>query len=209
ATLRAWIDDGAAETATDIPSEPPSASGDTWNETIAAFFDPTCTGCHGTSGGLDLSSYAAALAGGSLGPGVVPGDAEASVIVRVMEAGGHPQQLSAEDLATLRAWIDGGAAETAAPTEPPAAAGEMWAESIGAFFDPTCTACHGDTAQLSGLRLTSFEDALAGGSLGPGVVPGDADGSVIVQVMEAGGHPQQLSAEDLAALRAWIEAGVP
>ena len=138
---------------------------------------------------------------------MVPGDADASSIVQVMEAGGHPQQLSAEDLATLRAWIDDGAPETAG--DGPVAVGAMWDQTIAAFFDPTCTSCHGDTAQLGGLALSSFEAALAGGSLGPGVVPGDADASSIVQVMEAGGHSQQLSAEDLATLRAWIDAGAP
>jgi hypothetical protein len=61
--------------------------------------------------GLDLSSYEAAVAGGNRGAGIVPGDAAASVIVQIMEAGGHPGQLAEADLALLMAWIDAGAPE--------------------------------------------------------------------------------------------------
>ena len=55
--------------------------------------------------------YAAALAGGDSGPGVVPGDPDSSVVVLRMEAGAHPAVLPAEDLARLREWIAAGATE--------------------------------------------------------------------------------------------------
>ena len=82
---------------------------------MTALFDPRCTSCHGASlqtSGLDLSSYAAALAGGSRGPGIVPGDAAASIVVQVMETGGHPALLTGDEITLLKAWIDAGAAES-------------------------------------------------------------------------------------------------
>lgn len=86
---------------------------DTW-DSVASLFDPACTSCHGPSvqtGGLDLSSYATAVTGGNRGAGIVPGDPAASVIVQIMEAGGHPGQLTAGDVALLTAWIEAGAPE--------------------------------------------------------------------------------------------------
>lgn len=192
-------------TTTTIPGGP----GDSWDGTIAALFDPACTTCHGEnlqSGGLALSSYEAALTGGGLGAGIVPGDPDASAIVQVMEAGGHPQVLSADAIAVLRAWIADGAPETAEPVEP-GDADATWEDAIASLFDPTCTSCHGSVAQIGGLSLASYESALTGTANGAGIVPGDADGSLIVQVMEAGGHAQQLSAGEIALLRAWIDAG--
>jgi formate dehydrogenase gamma subunit len=91
-----------------------AVAGDAWDGAVAALFDPKCTACHGAAlqtSGLDLSSYDAALAGGAGGAGIVPGDAAASIIVQIMEAGGHPAVLSAEEMAQLREWIDAGAAE--------------------------------------------------------------------------------------------------
>ena len=93
---------------------PGVVAGDTWDGVVAALFNPMCTGCHGASSqtsGLDLSSYDAVLAGGSRGAGVVTGDADASVIVQIMESGSHPALLSDGSLALLKEWINAGAAE--------------------------------------------------------------------------------------------------
>lgn len=88
------------------------------------------------------------------------------------------------------------------------AAAVTWDAVVGALFDPACTGCHG-AAATSGLDVSSFAAAVAGGNRGAGVEPGDPDGSVIVQIMEAGGHPAMLSADDIATLRDWIAAGAP
>ena len=209
AVLSDWIDAGAAESV-DGGGTPPPAAGPSWDGTVAALFNPSCTGCHGVglqSGGLDLSSYAAAVAGGGRGAGVVPGDAAASVIVLVQEAGGHPGQLSADELALVREWIDGGAAESDGGDTSPVAAGTTWNADIAGFFDPACTGCHGATLQSGGLDLSSYAGAVVGGGRGAGIVPGDSAGSVIVQILDAGGHPAGLSAQDLSRLKEWIDAG--
>lgn len=87
----------------------------TWEGRVAGLFDPKCTACHGSglqTSGLDLSSYAAAVAGGSRGPGIVPGDAAGSVVVQIMESAAHPALLTDDEIAVVKAWIDAGAAES-------------------------------------------------------------------------------------------------
>jgi mono/diheme cytochrome c family protein len=209
----AWIDAGAAEssdtaTTTSTTTTTVVTTEASWDGVVAAFFDASCTGCHGTSlqsGGLDLSSYEAAVAGGASGPGIVPGDAGASSIVRKMAAP-HPGLLSDEDLAAVIRWIDAGAPEEAATpttTTTVVTASSTWDGSISALFNPACTGCHGTSG---GLDLSSYEAALAGGASGAGFVPGDAVASVLVQKM-SGAHPGLLSEEDLELLKAWIDAG--
>jgi cytochrome c553 len=78
-----------------------------------------CFACHGPDkqrGGLRLDRKADALKGGDIGPVIVPGKAAESLLVR-LAAGADPdrlmppkgERLTAEQLATLRAWIDQGA----------------------------------------------------------------------------------------------------
>jgi cytochrome b subunit of formate dehydrogenase len=88
-------------------------AGLSWS-TFSEAFAGTCGACHGDSGGmggLSLTSYAGAVAGGGSGTGIVPGDPDGSAIVVKMEGGGHPAQLDADLLAMLREWITAGAPE--------------------------------------------------------------------------------------------------
>jgi hypothetical protein len=71
-----------------------------------------------------------------------------------------------------------------------------------------CGTCHG-TAATAGLNLTTYVDAMKGASSGPVIVPGDAANSKIVQVQQSGGHPGQLTPEEIAQLIEWIDAGAP
>ena len=86
----------------------------TWDGGIGTLFESKCGGCHnstGKIGGLDLTSYQSALAGGNSGPAIVPGDAEASMVVKVQSAGNHPGQFTPEELELIVEWIDAGALE--------------------------------------------------------------------------------------------------
>jgi mono/diheme cytochrome c family protein len=69
-----------------------------------------------------------------------------------------------------------------------------------------CGTCHGSAA-TAGLNLTTYADALKGGNSGPVIIPGDAANSLIVQKQQAGGHPGQLTPEEIAQLIEWINAG--
>ena len=77
-----------------------------------------CYGCHGdgaTKGSLDLGSKAGALAGGSTGPAVVPGDPGKSVMIRRLKDLGDPMPPAGKDalpdelIAELENWIRRGA----------------------------------------------------------------------------------------------------
>lgn len=116
--------------------------------------------------------------------------------------------------------------ETAAPTQTPvptetladvtpstpatteAAASPNWDGSIGALLQSKCGTCHGPSA-FGGLNLTTYEQTLAGGESGPAVIPGDAENSLLVTIQQAGGHPGQLTPEELAQVIEWIDAGAP
>jgi formate dehydrogenase gamma subunit len=85
-----------------------------WEGGIGELFNSKCGACHGGAvqlGGLDLSSYAAVLASGPSGAGIVPGDPDASQVIVVQAAGGHPGQFSPEELEQIRAWVEAGAPE--------------------------------------------------------------------------------------------------
>lgn len=85
-----------------------------------------CGGCHGTAkqGGLNLSTWAGLLAGGSSGPAIVPGkSAESLLLLRVtgereprMPLGG--ELLGDRDVAMLKRWIDAGAPGAEATSAP-------------------------------------------------------------------------------------------
>lgn len=84
----------------------------TWAQ-VSPILAAKCLACHGpaASGGLMLSSYADAMKGGKDGPVIVPNDAANSKLFIIQSAGGHLGQLSADELATVKAWIDAGALE--------------------------------------------------------------------------------------------------
>jgi hypothetical protein len=67
--------------------------------------------------------------------------------------------------------------------------------------------CHSQALATNGLSLGTYADAIKGAQDGPVIVPGDAANSKLFQVQSAGGHPAQLSAEELAIVKAWIDSG--
>lgn len=77
-----------------------------------------------------------------------------------------------------------------------------------------CVSCHGAVKPRAGLRLDTGAAARRGGHSGPAAIPGQADDSpLILAVLEE--DPGQrmplkrppLSAQEIATLRAWIDAG--
>jgi cytochrome b subunit of formate dehydrogenase len=92
----------------------PAPTGPTWEGAIGPFFAENCGACHieKVSGGLNLSSYAEAAAGGEAGPLYLPGDGAASLLITKFESGEHIYaDLSPDGLALLKEWIDSGAPE--------------------------------------------------------------------------------------------------
>jgi hypothetical protein len=50
---------------------------------------------------------------------------------------------------------------------------------------------------------------MAGGASGPVIIPGDSANSLLVTKQQAGGHPGQLTPEEIAQVIEWIDAGAP
>lgn len=82
-----------------------------------------------------------------------------------------------------------------------------WDSSIGAMIQGKCALCHNASLATNGLSFATYADARKGATDGPVIVPGDAANSKLVLVQSAGGHPGQLSPEELAAIKNWIDAG--
>lgn len=83
---------------------------------VQPVFSSKCTGCHGTSGGLNLSSYSNLMLGNSNnGPVVTPLNGENSLLIRKLrgEAGSrmplNGPALADATIATIETWINQGA----------------------------------------------------------------------------------------------------
>jgi mono/diheme cytochrome c family protein len=89
-----------------------------------------------------------------------------------------------------------------------------WAE-LGPFFAERCTLCHAGEGAPLGLRLDSYEGALAGSANGPVLVPGDPEGSEIIRRVRGLSQPAMpligdaLSEAEIGRIEAWIRAGLP
>jgi cytochrome b subunit of formate dehydrogenase len=83
-----------------------------------------------------------------------------------------------------------------------------WRGRFESLFNNRCGSCHGVT-KVGGLSLATYQLALEGGNIGPAIVPGDPDSSTLVQVQSIGGHPGQLTIEELNEVIEWINLGAP
>ena len=78
-----------------------------------------------------------------------------------------------------------------------------------------CYDCHGDGATKGGLDLSTKAGALAGGSAGPAVAPGDPGKSIMIIRMKDLGDPMPPAGKDavpdelIAELENWIRRGAP
>ncbi|MCJ7695292.1 MAG: cytochrome b/b6 domain-containing protein [Anaerolineaceae bacterium] len=99
---------------------------------------------------------------------------------------------------------------TQAPTSPPpeGVSANSWKGTYEAIFRNRCGTCHGITA-VGGLSLATYQDTLIGGDNGPAIIPGNPEASILVQVQLEGGHPGQLTPEEITSIIDWIEAGAP
>ncbi|MDE3197644.1 MAG: DUF1549 domain-containing protein, partial [Acidobacteriota bacterium] len=81
-----------------------------------------------------------------------------------------------------------------------------------ALLQQRCGQCHGASSGMSGLKITSRENLLKGGSRGPAIVPGKSNDSLLYKAVAHIGDVQmppggQLEAADIAAIKDWIDKG--
>ena len=87
-----------------------------YSTTIQPIFNNNCTGCHGSSGGLNLGSFSSLMNGGNSGAVVISGNGSGSRLIQKlrgtasgsqMPKGGTPLDETIIDL--IETWIDEGA----------------------------------------------------------------------------------------------------
>ncbi|MEX2114855.1 MAG: PSD1 and planctomycete cytochrome C domain-containing protein [Pirellulales bacterium] len=124
----------------------------------------------------------------------------------------HRNWALAAGIAALALGIPGGPASA----DEAAAAKVDFARDIGPIFVEHCYECHGPDAQESGLRLDQRDAALAGGDSGALFVAGKSGESELIRritvegderMPPVGDNNKPLSAEQVATLKAWVDAG--
>lgn len=176
-------------------------------------FQPSCSICHGTSGGISLETYSsvrkdlarienAALNLGSMPKNPVPALSESQKLL-------------------LKSWIESGAPETAAgpeisssPTHEEAPLEPKFVSIKKNIFDKKCILCHCPNGKASQWPLTTANDLLqARDDL---VVPGDPDQSYLLALLTPGARrfmPQvgsgisPVSEADRKMIQLWIQNG--
>ncbi len=100
-------------------------------------------------------------------------------------------------------------------TEPEAGTPSFEADVLPIFAD-RCTKCHSGANPPRGLRLDSYEHAIAGGTYRPVIIAGNADESPLIRRIKGIATPRMpfdgppfLSDEQIATIEAWVTAGAP
>lgn len=103
----------------------------------------------------------------------------------------------------------------AAQEEQDSAKAPNYEDHIAEIMSDACVSCHRGSRARNGLKLNSLADMLEGGSSGPALVPGDAAGSLMMQLMRHEREPFMPEDEDmleesvLDMVSVWIDAGAP
>ncbi|HEV2425762.1 MAG TPA: c-type cytochrome domain-containing protein [Terriglobia bacterium] len=101
----------------------------------------------------------------------------------------------------------------------PAADSEGQPPAFGTQVAPilrkNCLACHSAAAKMGGLVMQSYDSLMKGGAHGPVILPGKANESRLIEMLEGKIQPRMpfnsdpLPAADIATISAWIDAGAP
>ncbi len=195
-----------------------SSSKLTFEADVSPILTKRCVVCHGDSGpqaDLNLTTVSGLLDGGKTGPAVAAGSAEHSLLIAKVVSGAMPpvgDKLTADEVATLRAWIDQGAQTTHRAGLP-----ALTEKDVVPIFQMRCATCHGKRRREGDLDLRTLASRLKGGRSGPAIVPGSPDESLAFQRITAGEMPppdmlfenqvRPPSSEEVEVLRRWIAGG--
>src|SRR5882672_10935314 len=92
---------------------------------------------------------------------------------------------------------------------------------VAAIFDKHCLDCHAADDPEGKLVLESFATLMKGGKSGPAIVPTNSTESLLVKLIEGRieeegkkkimppGKRKKLEPDDIALIKAWIDAGAP
>lgn len=110
-------------------------------------------------------------------------------------------------------------AEAASPTEvpseqptaaPAASTGVSFANDVLPILNSRCLNCHGGDRIEEGLLVGSYGELMAGSANGPVIVPGDAAGSLLVELVENQKMPKRgpkLTPPQVQLIVDWVNQG--
>jgi hypothetical protein len=168
--------------------EPDTHLNPNWISLHNQAFGPSCSACHTTSdpGGTSNTSFCSNSA-----------------------CHGNVYTFAGFDAPKLREILKSQLPPAEPTPELPAATGSPTYESyVLPLVTAKCSGCHGDLA-TAGLNMLTYQGLMKGGQDGPVIVPGNSAGSRLVQIQSTGNHFANLTAEELAAIKQWIDAGAP
>ena len=88
-----------------------------------------------------------------------------------------------------------------------------YATQVAPIFQQNCLACHSSGTKMGGLILENYEGLMKGGIHSDVIVPGKADESRMILMLEGKAQPRMpfnadpLPATTIAVIKAWIDAG--
>ena len=85
-----------------------------------------------------------------------------------------------------------------------------FANDIMPIFQTSCVECHGVRSTKEGLDMLTYENLLAGSRHGPVLLPGNANESLLVQLIVNGEMPNRgplLTTEQIQLISDWIDQG--
>lgn len=94
-----------------------------------------------------------------------------------------------------------------------AASTSSFNSQVAPILQKNCLACHSSAAKMGGLVMESYDALMKGGTHGQVIIPGKADDSRLIQMLEGKIQPRMpfngepLPAADIAAIKSWIDAG--
>ena len=197
-----------------------------FQERIQPILSKRCNACHtdASAGGLRVDSRPALLKGGASGAAIVPGDPDRSLLIEAVRQTGALKmpkggKLSDQEIADLTEWVKSGAVwntentSTALETPVDASGDDFFENQIRPLLVQRCASCHTQTAS-SGLRVDSRDSLLKGGERGAAILPGNPDGSLLVQAVRQEGALKmpkggKLTAREVSDLVAWVKMGAP
>ena len=86
-------------------------------------------------------------------------------------------------------------------------------QDVHPIFAARCIICHSAEKRSGGLSLAAYDDILNGGRSGPGVKPGHAPDSLLIERITGSSQPRMplgldpLSDAEIATIRTWIDQG--
>lgn len=169
--------------------EPRSHLNPNWIALHHNAFDQSCANCHTTEdpGGISNTSFCSNSA-----------------------CHGNVWEYAGFDAPGLRERLIDQLPPTPTPMPAPVGGELSFNATIGPLLEARCGACHGTTDSIQELDLTAYQPALDGGVSGPAIIPGDPDGSLLIQKQTADqSHFGQFSPQELDLVIQWIEAGAP